>query len=239
VTFRGLSAHTSMARWGLAAVAAGVVLGATMPAALRGVSAAWETDRQSLVWLVERVLGFMAYIAMTGSVVYGLLLSTKVLDAVAHRPITFSLHQDLASFGVGLAGVHGMLLALDHAMPFTLAQILVPGLSPHAPVAVAFGQVGLYLAMIVVASSYVRPHLSQRAWRTLHYVTFLAFVGATAHGIGAGTDSTQPWAQWLYLGSAMVVAFLLTYRIATVVLARAGRTPMARAAAELERVRTR
>jgi len=238
VTFRGLSAHTSMARWGLAAVAAGAVLGATLPSALHGVTAAWETDRQSLVWLLERVLGFLAYLAMTGSVVYGLLLSTKVLDAIAHRPVTFSLHQDLASFGVGLAGVHGMLLALDHAMPFTLAQILVPGLSPHAPVAVAFGQVGLYLALIVVASSYLRPHLSQRAWRTVHYVTFLAFVGATVHGIGAGTDSTQPWAHWLYIGSASAVAFLLMYRIGTAVLARVGRAPVARAAAELERVRS-
>lgn len=237
MTHRGLSPRTSMARWGLAAVAAGVVLGATLPTALQGVAAAWATDRQSLVWLLERVLGFMAYIAMTGSVVYGLLLSTKVLDRLAHRPVTFSLHQDLASVGVGLAGVHGMLLALDHYVPFTLAQILVPGLAPHAPVAVAFGQVGLYLAIVVVASSYLRPHLSQRVWRTLHYFTFLAFVGATVHGIGSGTDSGQAWAQWLYLGSASVVAFLLAYRIGGVVLTRAGRGPVPRAAAELERIR--
>ncbi len=126
---------------------------------------------------------------MTGSVVYGLLLSTKILDAIAHRPITFALHQDLASVGLGLAAVHGMLLALDKTVPFTLAQIAVPGLAPYAPIWVAAGQVAFYLMAIVVGSFYVRRQIGQRAWRTLHYVTFLAFVGATVHGVMAGTDS--------------------------------------------------
>ena len=45
---------------------------------------------------------------------------------------------------------------------------------------------------IVVGSFYVRRQIGQRAWRTLHYVTFLAFLGATAHGVMAGTDSGTP-----------------------------------------------
>ena len=94
-----------------------------------------------------------------------------------------------------------MLLGLDRTVPFSLAQILVPGLAPHAPLAVAFGQVALYLALVVIGSFYVRRHIGQRTWRTLHYLTFLAFLGATAHGIGAGTDSGSPWAQALYLGA--------------------------------------
>lgn len=220
VRFRGMDPRTGLARWGLAAVAVGIVLGTTAPGALRGLTTVVEANRDSLPWLFERLFAFLAYLAMTGSVVYGLLLSTKVLDAIAHRPISFSLHQDLAAIGLGFAGIHGVLLGLDHTMPFSLAQILVPGLAPHAPLAVAAGQVGLYLMAIVIASFYLRRFIGQRAWRTLHYVTFLAFVGATAHGIAAGTDSTAAWARGLYLGSAAVVAFLLTYRIATAVLER-------------------
>ena len=157
---------------------------------------------------------------MAGSVIYGLLLSTKLLDAIAHRPISFSLHQDLAAFGLGLAAIHGMLLGLDHSVPFTIAQILVPGLAPHAPVAVAFGQVALYLMAAVTASFYLRRHIGQRAWRTLHYLTFLAFVGVTVHGIAAGSDSNAPWAEAIYLGSSALVLFLLTYRIGMSMAAR-------------------
>ena len=38
----------------------------------------------------------------------------------------------------------------------------------------------------------------------------------------AGTDSTAPWAWWLYVGSSTIVAFLLGYRIALSVANRAG-----------------
>jgi predicted ferric reductase len=121
---------------------------------------------------------------------------------------------------LGLAGIHGMLLGLDHTVPFSIAQILVPGLAPHAPVAVAFGQVALYLMAAVTASFYLRKRLGQRAWRTFHYVTFLAFAGATTHGIASGSDSNAPWAEAIYLVSAVIVVFLLTYRIGMSMAAR-------------------
>jgi len=110
VKFRGLDAGTGLARWGLAAVAIGIVVGGTVPAAVSGLAAVVEANPQALVWLFERLFAWLSYIAVAGSVIYGLLLSTKILDAIAHRPISFSLHQDLAAFGLGLAAIHGMLL---------------------------------------------------------------------------------------------------------------------------------
>jgi DMSO/TMAO reductase YedYZ heme-binding membrane subunit len=211
--FRGLNPRTRWLRWGLLAIALGIVIGSTGPRAADALAVAWESNRATLPWVFERLFAFLAYFAMTGSVVYGLLLSTKILDVIAHRPITFALHQDLASAGLGLAAVHGMLLALDKTVPFTLAQIAVPGLAPYAPIWVAAGQVAFYLMAIVIGSFYLRRRIGQRAWRTLHYVTFLAFVGATAHGVMAGSSSDTPWAWWTYVGSTIVVVFLLVYRI--------------------------
>ncbi|MEI7742407.1 MAG: hypothetical protein WCK58_01515 [Chloroflexota bacterium] len=235
MTFRGLSSHTSWTRWGLAAVAVGITVGATAPRVIDGLVSVAINNPGGLPWLFERVFAFTAYLAMTGSVVYGLLLSSRILDAIAHRPINFNLHKDLALLGIGLAAIHGALLMLDASMPFTVTQVLVPGQAPYAPLAVAAGQVALYLSMIVTASFHVRRRLGQRAWRTLHYTTFLAFVGSTAHGIGAGTDSSAPWAQWLYTISAAVVVFLLVYRIGMAITERgaadrernAARTPFA------------
>ena len=213
VTYRGFDSRTSLTRWGLAAVAIGILAGATVPDAVGGLAAVVDGNRASLPWLFERLLAFLAYLAITGSVVYGLLLSTKVLDHLAHRPVSFLLHKDLAAVGVGFAAIHGMLLGLDHTVPFSLEQILLPGSAPHAPLAVAFGQVALYLALIVTGSFYVRRHIGHRAWRALHYLTFLAFLGATVHGIASGSDSGSRWAQGIYVAAAAVVVFLLVYRM--------------------------
>lgn len=220
MTFKGFDPRTRLARWGLAAVAVGIVLGGTAPAVLHDLGLVWEAHRASLPWLLERLAAFLAYFAMTGSVVYGLLLSTKLLDAIAHRPISFALHQDLAAVGLGLAGVHGALLGLDATVPFSLQQMAVPGLAPYAPLAVAAGQLTFYVTAIVVASFYARRLIGQRAWRALHVLTFLAFAGATAHGILAGSDSGAAWTWWMYTGSVAIVTFLFAYRLVTALARR-------------------
>ena len=221
--FRGLDPRTRFIRWGLFAIAVGLVLGATAPTAIHAVATTWASNRSILPWVVERMAGFLAYFALAGSVVYGLLLSTKILDAIAHRPITFNLHQDLAGIGLALAAVHGMLMSLDKTMPFSLTQILVPGLAPYAPLGVAAGQIALYLMAIVMASFYVRRTIGQRTWRILHYLSFFAFLGATAHGVAAGSDSGSAWAWRIYVTATVAVVFLLTYRIAFSVATRRAR----------------
>lgn len=213
VTFRGLDPRTSMVRWGLAAVAVGIVVGATAPAAARSVTAALVSRPQNIPWYVERIVAFLAYFSLAGSVIYGLLVSTRTLDAIAHRPVTAALHRDLAAIGLGLAGIHGALLGLDYSMPFSLAQIAVPFDAPYLPVFVAAGQIAFYLMIAIIASFYLRTRIGPRAWRRLHYVSFLAYAGATIHGIGAGSDSGTLWAGAIYVGSATATAFLLAYRL--------------------------
>ncbi len=122
--FQGLHPRTQLVRWGLFAVAVGIILGATAPTAARGLADAWAANRSSLPWVFERLFAFLAYIAMAGSVVYGLLLSTKILDVIAHRPITFALHQDLASIGLGLAGGYLQLLGVLSAGLLGLALVV-------------------------------------------------------------------------------------------------------------------
>lgn len=230
MTFRGFDPRTRFLRWGLFAIAVGVVLGATGPTALRAIGSALALEHDKLPWYATRLLAFLAYYAMAGSVIYGLLLSTKVLDAIAHRPITFTLHQDLAAIGLGLAGVHGMLLTIDRSVPQTLAEVLIPFAGPYRPIWVGFGQIAFWIALVVVASFYLRRRIGQRSWRLLHYLTFFSFMGVAAHGIAAGTDSAAPWAWLGYVLTIVTVAFLFTYRIVTAIGASRTRRASAPAA---------
>jgi hypothetical protein len=217
--YRGFSSRTAITRWGLAAVAIGIVVGGTAPTAVGLFSGLLVAQAGSIPWISSRLFGFIAYGAVAGSVVYGLLLSTKLLDVIARRPITFTLHQDLASVGLGLAGIHGALLGLDRTVPTSLVELAVPFATGYRPLWVGFGQIAFWIAAVVVASFYVRRRIGSRAWRVLHYTTFLIFVGATAHGLGAGTDSGS-WGRWIYLAATDVVTFLLVYRLAATITGR-------------------
>jgi hypothetical protein len=224
--YRGLSSLQLATLWVLFMVAVGVVVGATGPRAVASLSDLLQVAPGRIPWVATRLVAFLSYFAITGSVVYGLLLSTKVLDSIAHRPVSFALHQDLAAIGLGLAGVHAALLGLDATVPFSLGDMLVPFVAPYRPLWVGVGQLALYIVAVVVASFYLRRRIGQRAWRLLHYLTFLSFAGATAHGILSGSDSGTAWAWWCYVGASTLVVFLTGYRIATGVLtwrARASR----------------
>jgi DMSO/TMAO reductase YedYZ heme-binding membrane subunit len=89
----------------------------------------------------------------------------------------------------------------------------VPFQSPYAPVAVGIGQLTLYATAVVTASYYVRRQIGQRAWRVLHYITFLVFIGSSVHGILSGSDAGTTWAFWMYLLAITATIFLTTYRI--------------------------
>ncbi len=222
--YRGLPRPVQAVVWLATSAILGIVIGATFPEALRSLGATAALAPGKLAWYGVRATGFLAYFAVAGSVIYGLLLSTKLLDAIAHRPVSFALHKDLALVGLALSGLHGLLLLGDHTYAFTLVAIAIPFASPYAPTAVAVGQLAFYVAAIVTGSFYVRRQIGQRAWRLIHYLTFLGFVGVTVHGIASGSDTGAPWASWLYIVPITAVAFFLAYRIVVSVAQGRGRT---------------
>jgi DMSO/TMAO reductase YedYZ heme-binding membrane subunit len=199
--------------WVIAALAIGAIIGATAPTALMRLGAVAALQPGLLAWYTVRTLGFLAYLVVAGSVRYGLLLSTKILDAIAHRPVSFALHKDLAVVGFVLAILHATVLLADQSFAFTPRAILVPFQSPYAALWVGIGQITFYGLAVITASFYVRRQIGQRAWRLLHYLTFLVFVGAIGHGVMSGSDSGSAWAFWLYLVPGATAVFLLVYRI--------------------------
>jgi len=94
----------------LLSVVAGAVVALPAPTALRRIGAVAALQPGMLAWYSVRALWLPSpYLVLAASVLYGLLLSTKILDAIAHRPVSFALHKDLAIVALILAGLHGSL----------------------------------------------------------------------------------------------------------------------------------
>ena len=163
-------------------------------------------------WLLGRTSGLTAYLLLTLSVLAGLVLRSRPFGRALKASSVMDLHRLLALLGLASLGVHGTALLLDRTVRMPVAGLFVPGASPYRPVAVAFGVIAAETMALVVVSFSLRRLIGQRVWRLLHWSTYAIFGSATVHGLLAGSDSAQPWARGLYLGSFAVVAFATAWR---------------------------
>jgi DMSO/TMAO reductase YedYZ heme-binding membrane subunit len=207
-------------RWGLFAILVAIIVGTTGPQALEQASGWLRDEYERLPWYATRITALLSYLALGASTIYGLLLSTKLLDRIAHRPISYTLHQDLAGIGVALALVHAAVLMIDRSVPYTPFEVVAPFAGPYRPLWVGIGQITMGLALLVMLSFYVRKRIGTRTWRSVHYLSFAAFAGATVHGLMAGSDTSAGWVYAGYLALTVIVVFLTTYRVALSIGAR-------------------
>jgi len=189
---------------GLVVLAIGGALAARLGIAELAVPRADSTGP----WLVSRALGFAAYAALSLDAIVGLLVSTRVGDRLLGRAAAVELHGWLSPLALGLVLGHGAMLLADGYVRFDALDVLVPFAAPYRPIAVGLGVIAAYLALVVHASFALRKRIGVTAWRRLHYLSFVAFAGATAHGLAAGTDTGRPWTTILY-GTPLVIVLAL------------------------------
>jgi DMSO/TMAO reductase YedYZ heme-binding membrane subunit len=164
-------------------------------------------------WLLARASGFTAYLLLAASGLAGLVLKSRPFGRAVKAASVMDLHRFLALLGLGALVLHGTALMLDRTLRMPLAGLLVPGASPYRPLSVALGVLAAELMALIVVSFPLRRHIGQKAWRRLHWATYLVFGLATVHGLLAGSDSAQPWSHDLYVGAVGAFAFATAWRL--------------------------
>ena len=194
---------------GLALALVGLALGAR----LGMVAVTLPRPEGQGLWYVSRAAGITAYVALALATVWGLLLSTSVADAVVSRGRSLEAHRWLSAAMLALSVAHAVPLLGDRYIGFDILDVIVPFLAPYRPMAVGLGIIGLYLALAVYGSFWLRSHLGQRGWRAVHFLSFPAFGLITLHGLFAGTDSAAPWLRAIYLTAILLVGMLTVVRL--------------------------
>lgn len=183
-------------------------------AAMTGGMALRLGDTGQAAWLITRASGLAAFALLSGSVIFGLMISTKAPDGSMSRLTAFTVHQFLSVLSLGFIAVHGAALLFDGFFHFTVFDLVVPFVAPYSPALVGLGVISAWLAAAVTGSFWARKYIGQKTWRKLHYASFLAYLLSVVHGIGAGTDTERMPVAMLYAGSLVLVFGLLAYRVA-------------------------
>lgn len=164
-------------------------------------------------WLLARTTGLTSYALLTSSVIAGLVLKSRPFGRAIKPAYATELHRTLALLSLIALALHALALVLDRSIDIGPGALFVPGLAPYRPLWTGIGVLAGELAVLIYASFSLRRLIGVRNWRRLHYLTYLTFAGATAHGVMAGSDSGQPWAVGLYLGAVGAVAAATAWRL--------------------------
>ena len=207
-----------------------VVILAMSPAGqtlVQGMNSLFAGSSIQLWWYVTRAAGIVAYLLLWFSMILGLAVTSKYLDGLLDRMFTYDFHQFISLLSLVFVGLHIVVLSLDRYLPYSALQILVPFLSPYRPAWVGIGVLSFYIILLVTATFYLRKRIGMQAFRVIHILSLVGYLGATLHGIYAGTDSVLPAMKLVYAGTGLTVLFLTVFWL---VLAALRKRPAPRAA---------
>jgi predicted ferric reductase len=166
-------------------------------------------------WYLMRASGVVALMLLTITVVLGLLNRSRVTSDRWPRFVIDRLHRNASLLAVVFLCVHIATAVTDSFVTVSLINAFVPFGGTYRPLWVGLGAVAVDLLMAVILTSLVRVRLGVRAWRGVHWLAYLAWPIAVIHGLGIGTDKSQPWMlaiEAVCIGSVLAA---LAVRVAT------------------------
>lgn len=141
------------------------------------------------MWYAARSAGIISWLLLSLSVIWGLLMSTKIVRGGAKRGWLLGVHRSLGGFSVIFTLIHVIALMLDSYIHFGFLEVLVPFSSEWKPIPVAFGVVSFWIIMAVEISSLLKKHLPTNLWKYIHVSSLGLFMTAAVHGYMSGTDA--------------------------------------------------
>lgn len=149
-----------------------------------------------LLWFLNRGSGIVLMVLMTVTVVLGVLAMGGRPGRGVPRFVTQAIHRNLALLSVVALVVHVVTAVMDEFVDLRWWHAVVPWGAGFEPVWIALGTLAVDLVLVVVVTSLLRTRLGHRAWRSVHYLAWVAWLLGVVHGLAVGTDVAErtPWA---------------------------------------------
>ena len=183
-------------------------------------------------WYLSRSAGIVAWIMLTASVLWGIVLATDLFPKWRRNARLLEMHRWLAGLTFFFVAGHLGTLLFDSYAKFGPRDLLIPGASTWRPTAIAVGVIALWLLVAVEVTALAMKKVSRKWWRNVHIASYFVFWSVSIHAALAGTDTSRT----LYMATAIValaaVVFAASYRVLSRDLpkrrpARAARRPSA------------
>jgi sulfoxide reductase heme-binding subunit YedZ len=174
-------------------------------------------------WYLTRASGLIAAIALVILMLSGIGQLTGYSFRFLEPLTAWASHRALGlTFGVAIL-VHMVTLLFDHFVPFSVLTLLIPWLSTYKPVTiagiqlgslyVALGVLAFYATIVVILTSLFWIDKKPYIWKITHILSYFIIASVFVHALYIGTDLASGWLRWLWIGSAVLIAGAILYRL--------------------------
>jgi ferredoxin-NADP reductase/DMSO/TMAO reductase YedYZ heme-binding membrane subunit len=179
-------------------------------------------------WYISRASALIAWALMTLSVVWGILLSTRIMRRIDNPGWLRDLHSYLGGMTLIMVGLHMVTLMLDGYLRYSLADVLIPFSKDYRPVPVALGILAFYILLAVQGSSLLIARLPRKFWKAVHYASYATLILVSLHaGWASSKDAGSLW--YKILAIVLIGSATIAVVIRVVTRNRTGRAPTAKA----------
>lgn len=164
-------------------------------------------------WYVTRASGMVAAVLLVLTLIWGLLITTKLIDRRGLPAWLTDLHRYLGGLSVVFIGVHLAALVFDSYLEFSWSDLFVPFASSWKAGPVAWG-VGAFWGLVVVeGTSLLQRRMKRSVWRGLHFLSYPVALMTAIHAVQAGTDAGNVVFRAVSIGLILVLSALTLFRI--------------------------
>jgi DMSO/TMAO reductase YedYZ heme-binding membrane subunit len=170
-------------------------------------------------WYLMRGSGFVALGMLTLTMCLGIANVTRWQRGRWTRAVVALVHRNASLLAVVFLAIHVITAVTDNYVSISPLAALVPGLSGYDPLWIGMAAVAVDITLALIVTSLLRARLGRRAWRAVHWLSYLAWPTALVHAIGAGSgrgvDSGHVWSTAIYITTVGAMAIALAARIRT------------------------
>jgi len=145
------------------------------------------------LWYLTRGSGIVSLLLLTVSTVLGITTALRWASRRWPRFIIEGLHKNASLLAVVFLAIHIVTAIADGYVPIRWIDAVLPFGSQYRPFWLGLGALAFDLMLAVIITSLLRVRIGHRVWRAVHWMAYALWPIAVIHGLGTGSDSTQPW----------------------------------------------
>jgi methionine sulfoxide reductase heme-binding subunit len=172
-----------------------------------------SADLTSAFWYLGRGTGVTALVLFTLAVALGAAVRSGRPAAGLPRFGVHQLHRSTSLLATSLLAVHVTTLLFDPYAQLRLVDLVLPFAGAYRPLWLGLGTLALDLVVAIVITSLLRERIGSRAWRALHWATYVMWPLALLHALGTGTDASTPWLRGIVVACVLAVAAAVGWRL--------------------------